>query len=277
MQKMALRLSLKRELRVPVDAQCISPDAFSGKTIEEIAKLPMWEGNRKRPLGDIFKIEGSCGKKPGEVTIDIIGDLSKVGRVGSSMTDGEIKAQGSVGMHLGEEMKGGRISVKGNAGSWAGSAMKGGTIVVKNSCGDYVGAAYRGSTKGMRGGSITIHGNAGTEVGRFMRKGVIRVLGDVGQFVGIHMKNGEIVVQGDADGRAGAYMTGGKIILCGHTASVLPTFTFDSVKGKAKAEGQEIKGPFYMFVGDLTEDGSGRLYVSKDRNQYLKNFEELTQ
>ena len=274
---MALRLSLKKDLRVPVDAQCVSPDTFSGKTIEEIAELPIWEGNRKRPLGDFFEIEGSCGKEPGEVTIDINGDLSKVRRIGSGMTDGEIRIQGSVGMHLGEEMKGGRITVEGNAGSWAGSAMKGGTIEVKNSCGDYVGAAYRGSTKGMRGGSITIHGNAGTEVGRFMRKGVIRVLGDVGQFVGIHMKDGEIVVQGDADGRAGAYMTGGKIILCGHTASVLPTFTFDGIKGKAKAEGQEIKGPFYMFVGDLTEDGSGRLYVSKDRNQYLKNFEELTQ
>jgi formylmethanofuran dehydrogenase subunit C len=277
MQKMALKLSLKRDLCVPVDAQCISPEVFSGKTTEEIARLPLWEGNRKRPLGDVFKVEGSCGKEPSEVTIDIVGNLSRIHRIGSGMTDGEISVQGSVGMHLGEEMKGGRITIGGDAGSWAGSAMKGGIIEVENSCGDYIGAAYRGSTKGMRGGSITIHGNAGSEVGRFMRKGVIRILGDVGQFVGIHMKKGEIVVQGDAGERAGAYMTGGKIVLCGHIASVLPTFTFDNIKSKAKAEGQEIKGPFYMFVGDLTERGSGKLYVSKDRNQYLKNFEELTQ
>lgn len=272
---MTVMLRLKKKLRVPVDGGCISPNIFAGKSPEEIAKLQLWEGNRKRLLGDVFEIEGNCGKTSSEATIHLVGSLSKVRRIGAGMTDGEVRVQGDVGMHLGEEMKGGKIMVEGNVGSWAGSAMKGGTIEVKKDAGDYVGGAYRGSTRGMQGGTIIIHGNAGTEVGCYMREGLIKVYGNVDQFVGIHMRNGTIVVKGDAKERAGAYMKGGKIILRSHVASILPTFTIDNIKSKAKAEGEVIKGPFYLFIGDLTEHGKGKLYVSKNKNEHLKSYEEL--
>ena len=61
-----------------------------------------------------------------ELVIHIDGNLSKVQRIGSGMTDGEIRIAGDVGMHLGVEMKGGKITVEGNVGSWLGSSMKGG-------------------------------------------------------------------------------------------------------------------------------------------------------
>ena len=272
---MALILRLKKELRAPINAECISPNVFTGKSLGEIAALQLWEGNRKCSLDDIFEVEGNCGETLSEVTIHLVGNLSKAHRIGANMTGGEIRIQGDVGMHLGEEMKGGKITVEGNAGSWVGSAMKGGTIEVKNDAGDYIGGTYRGSTKGMQGGTIIIYGNAGTEVGCYMRKGLIKICGNVDQFVGIRMRNGTIVVQGNAKERAGAYMKGGKIILCSHTPSVLPTFTIDSIKSKAKAEGEEIKGPFYLFIGDLAEYGNGKLYLSKNRNEHLKNYEEL--
>ena len=70
-------------------------------------------------------------------------------------------------------------------------------------------------------------------------------------------------------------MQGGKIILCNHVASILPTFTIDNIKSKAKAEGEEIKEPFYLFIGDLAEHGNGKLYVSKNKNEHLKGYEEL--
>ena len=272
---MTVTLRLKKEPRLPIDAKCISPDVFAGKSLEEIGKLQLWEGNRQRILADIFEIEGTCGKTAGEVVIHLFGDLSKVRRVGERMTDGVIKIQGNVGMHLGEEMRGGIITVEGDAGSWTGSALRGGTIEVKKDAGDYVGGTYRGGTKGMKGGKIVIHGSAGTEVGCYMRKGLIEIHGDVEEFVGIRMKDGTIVVHGSAGERAGAFMTGGKIILCGHMESVLPTFTIDSIKNKAKVEENEIKGPFYLFVGDLAENGDGKLYVSKDRNEQLKDYGEL--
>jgi len=272
---MAITLRLKKELKVPINAECISPNVFAGKSIEEIAELPLWEGNCKRSLNDIFEIGGDCGKTPSEVIIHLVGSLSKAQRIAASMSDGEVKIRGDVGMHLGEEMKGGKITVDGNVGSWAGSAMKGGTIEVEKDAGDYIGGAYRGSTKGMQGGAIIIRGNAGTEVGCYMRKGLIKIYGNVDQFVGIRMRNGTIVVQGNAKERAGAYMIGGKIILCSHIPSVLPTFTIDSIKSKAKAEGEEIKGPFYLFIGDLTENGNGKLYVPKNRNEHLKDYEAM--
>jgi len=272
---MVVVLRLKRELRVPINAECISPNVFAGKSLGEIMGLQLWEGNRKCSLGDVFEVEGNCGKTPGEVTIHLIGNLSKVQRIGVGMIEGEVRVQGDVGMHLGEEMKGGKIMVEGNAGSWVGSAMKGGIIEVRKNAGDYIGAAYRGSIKGMQGGAIIIHGNAGAEVGCYMRKGLIKIYGNVDQFVGIRMRNGTIVVQGNAKERAGAYMTGGKIILCNHVASILPTFSIDSIKSKAKAEGEKIKEPFYLFIGDLVEHGNGKLYVSKNKNEHLKGYEEL--
>jgi formylmethanofuran dehydrogenase subunit C len=272
---MAVTLSLKKELEVPVFAECISPDVFAGKSQEEIAQLQLWEGNRQRALSDLFKIEGESSDKPKEMAVRILGELSKVRRIGACMTAGEIMVQGDVGMHVGEEMKGGTIVVEGNAGSWAGAAMKGGMIEVKRNAGDYIGGAYRGSVEGMKGGTIIIHGNAGVEVGCHMRKGVIRVHGEVNQFVGIRMKDGAILVQGKAGERAGAFMTGGKIVLCNYVPSVLPTFTIDGLKSKVRIEEEEIKRPFYVFVGDLTERGKGKLYVAKDKNEHLKSYETL--
>jgi len=272
---MAVTLRLKKKLKVPINAECISPDVFAGKSLDELAKLQLWEGNRKRLLRDIFEIKGAFGKVPSEVSIRLIGNLSKVQKIGAGMTYGEINVQGNVGMHLGEKMKGGKITVEGDAGSWAGSAMKEGTITVKGSAGDYIGGAYRGSTRGMQGGTIIIHGDAGTEVGGCMRKGLIKIYGDVGQFVGIRMRNGTIVVQGKAKERAGAFMKGGKIILCNHIPSILPTFTIEGIKAKAKVEEKKIKGPFYLFVGDLAEHGSGKLYVSKTQNEHLRDYEEF--
>lgn len=272
---MTVTLHLKKELKVPVNAGSLSPDIFATKSLNEIASLEIWEGNRKHSLNDVFEIEGSCGSTSSEVAIHLVGNLSKVHRIGARMTGGEVTIQGDVGMHLGEEMKKGAITVEGNAGSWLGSAMNDGTIEVKGNAGDYVGGIYRGSTKGMRGGTIIVHGNAGTEVGCYMRNGLIKIHGNVDQFVGIHMKDGTIVVHGRAEERAGAYMMGGKVILCNHAPSVLPTFTIDSIKSKAKVDGEEIRGPFYLFIGDLTEHGEGKLYVSKNHNEHLKKYEEL--
>ena len=272
---MTVTLSLKKELKGPVFAECVSPDVLAGKSQEEIAQLQVWEGNRQRALTDLFEMEGESGDKPKEVTIRMSGDLSKVRRIGACMTDGEIIVQGDIGMHTGEEMKGGTIVVQGNAGSWTGSAMRGGTIEVKGSAGAYIGGPYRGSAEGMRGGTIVIHGNAGVEVGCHMRKGLIRVHGEVDQFVGIRMKDGAIVVQGKAGDRAGAFMTGGKIVLCNYVPSVLPTFAIDGLKNKVRIEEEEILKPFYVFVGDLTERGNGKLYVAKDENEHLKSYERL--
>lgn len=270
-----ISLRPKRLFKVPVEGKSISPDAFANNSSSEVAKLPAWEGNKQRTLGELFEIESDSEDKAENLSIHVHGDASKVKRIGSGMTTGEIIVYKDAGFHLGEEMKGGKIHVEGNADSWLGAMMKDGMIEVKGNAGDYVGAAYRGSVKGMRGGAIIIHGKAGNELGHFMRKGLIKVDGGVGQFAGLHMKNGTIRIMGDSEGRVGAEMTGGKVVINGKLNEVLPTFLIDSLRPKVKVNGEELLGPFYVFAGDAAEEGNGKLYVSKPMNTHLKFYEQF--
>jgi len=272
-----INLYPKKEFRFPIIAECINPDIFQGKTCEEIEALKVWEGNKQKKLGELFKIEEIRIGNPLEKTVVTIqGDVSKVRRIGAYMTNGEILIHGNVGMHLGEEMRDGKTTVHGNVGGWTGSMMKGGTIEIHGDAGDYLGAPYRGSSEGLRGGKITVYGNVGNEVGAHMRKGVIKIYGSAGQFVGLRMHDGTIYVQKDSEGRTGACMTDGKIVVGGFLESVLPTFTIDSVKAKVKIEeGEAVEGPFYLFQGDLTENGNGKLYVSKEKNPHLSTYEKF--
>lgn len=267
-------LKPKVTFKVPIIAETITPDNFAGKSIEEIAKLEVWEGNRKVVLGELFEITGTPGETPTDTKIIIEGDVRKVRRIGYKMTDGQILVKGSVGMYLGEKMEGGKIIVEGDADSWVGTGMKGGQIEIKGNAGDYIGAPYRGDTKGMKKGIIIIHGNAGNEIGCWMKGGTIIVKGNVGTFPGIHMKKGTILVEGDCAGRCGAMMKGGKITVLGHIPSILPSFTFEEIKKSFKLKKEKIKGPFYLFTGDLNENGAGKLYVSIGKNKHLQFYEK---
>ncbi|MGQ9545360.1 MAG: formylmethanofuran dehydrogenase subunit C, partial [Candidatus Bathycorpusculaceae bacterium] len=133
-----------------------------------------------------------------------------------------------------------------------------------------------GSSEGMHGGKIVVYGNVGNEAGAHMRKGVIKIYGRAGQFLGLRMQEGTIYVAKDSGGRAGACMKGGKIVIGGFLESVLPTFTIDSIKEKVKIEeGETASGPFYLFLGDLVENGEGKLYVFKEKNLHLSYYEKL--
>jgi len=270
---MLITLIPKHVFKFPIEGKNISPDVFAKKSAKAIASLEMWEGNRKRSIGELFDIKQDSSSSE-ELTIKIEGNVGTVRNIGFRMSMGQVVVDGDVGMHLGEEMSGGSIVASGNAGSWAGSQMKGGTIEIKGNAGDYIGAAYRGSTKGMKGGKVTIHGNAGHEVGCYMNDGIIKIFGDVGIFVGIHMVDGTIFVRGTSQGRAGAQMTNGKIILAGHSEDVMPTFTIEEIKANVKVDDEKVAGPFYRFTGDLADNGKGKLFVSKPKNPYLSSYDK---
>jgi formylmethanofuran dehydrogenase subunit C len=261
------------EFKLPVTAECISPDVFQSKKREEIGELKVWEGNKQKALRELFKVEDG---KAGDMSITINGDVSRVRRIGAFMTAGEILINGNTGMHLGEEMKGGKITANGNVGGWAGSMMEGGEIEIHGNVSDYLGAPYRGSSDGISGGRIAVYGNVGNEAGDHMKKGMLKIYGSAGQFAGFRMRDGTIYVQKDCQARAGACMVSGKIVVGGLLESMLPTFTIDSVKAKVKIEeGETAEGPFYVFLGDIAEDGDGKLYVSKYKNQHLSFYEKL--
>lgn len=257
-----------------MDAENITPDVFVGKSFDEIKSLSVWEGNRKRVLDDVFKIDYEDARSD-DMAIRLVGDLAKLKKIGAKMSLGRIVVEGNVGVRLGEGMRGGLITVVGNADSWVGTMMKGGEIEIAGNAGDYVGASYRGSTEGMKGGTIVIHGNAGSEAGCFMRSGLIKVHGNIGLFAGMHMREGNILIEGDSDGRLGAEMLEGKVIVLGHVSSIIPTFTVDSVRKNVKIGNESVPGPFYVFTGDLAENGNGRLYVSQAKNSHFKVYDKF--
>ncbi len=266
-----IKLRFHAATAVPVEAECITPDSFTGKSIGEIAKLPVQHGNRTETLGDFFHVEGDAA----DGHIQIEGDCSRVKWIGAGMTQGTITIHGDVGMHLGSEMAGGEIAVRGNAGDWVGGEMRGGKIHVHGDAGHLVGAAYRGSRLGMRGGVILIDGNAGNEIAATMRRGFIAIGGATGDFPGVGMIAGSLFVFGAPGLRPAAGMKRGTLALFGEKGPLLPTFRPDCVyrpvfmtlfvkqlQAWHFAPAQRIRGGRYRrFSGDLVSLGKGEILV----------------
>jgi formylmethanofuran dehydrogenase subunit C len=267
-----ITLTPKREFTVPIEAPVITTESFAGKTVAEIAALPITEGKENITLGDVFNItEDKTVETP---NITLTGDFSRVKRVGQAMKTGVIVINGNAGMHTGEKLVGGKIIVNGNSGGWTGCEMKKGLIEVHGDVGDYTASPYRGTSTGMKGGLIIVDGNVGTDVACWMQGGTIKIKGAAGRFLGYHMSNGTIYVEKECDVRAGACMTGGKIVING-VIELMPTFTIDSVKPKVKVDDtQTAQGPFYVFLGDRAENGTGKIFALKAANPALKFYEK---
>lgn len=262
-----------KKFQFPIYAENISPDVFAGKTAAEIADLPVYEGNKPKKLSDLFKITEDPAEIP---NITINGDVAEVRRIGMGLKNGEIVINGNAGMHLGEKMHAGKITVNGNAGGWTGSDMKGGLIEIHGDASDYLASPYRGSSVGIHGGKIIVDGNVGSDSACYMHGGVLKIKGNVGPFLGFRMSNGVVHVEKNATTRLGANMSGGKIVISGFVEEMMPTFTIDSVKAKVKIDDTEsAQGPFYVFLGDLAEMGSGKIFVSKANNPHLKTYEKF--
>ncbi len=264
-------LTVLKVFTVPIQAPVITPDEFAGKTVEEISKLPITEGNRNLTIADLFKVEQTSAETP---NITINGDCNKVKRVGQGMKTGEIVVNGNIGMHTGEKMAGGKIVVNGNSGGWTGSEMKKGIIEIHGDAGDYMASPYRGNDLGMKGGIITVDGNVGSDVGCYNQGGIIKIKGNAGRFLGFHQSDGAIYVEKDVDVRAGALMHGGKIVI-GGKMEILSSFSIDSIKPKVKIDDTlNVPGPFYVFLGDLSEKGTGKIFANKAANPAFKFYEK---
>ena len=224
-----LRLIRRDESPIPLDLDGITPDRVATLSLLEVAKLPIYHGNRREELGLHFDIDGN----PAAGWLQIGGDTCNVKCIGAGMTGGMVYIENDAGAHVGARMTGGEMILDASAGDWLGAEMKGGSIVVRGSAGDQVGAAYRGSRRGMTGGVITILGWAGDEVGLLMRRGLI-ICESCGEFAGASMIAGSIFVRGKAGNRIGAGMKRGTIFAGGgvdelppsfrHSCDYLPTF-----------------------------------------------------
>lgn len=257
--------------KVPIEAECISPDSFSGKSIGEVKGLEVLVGNKRKRLEEVFEV--SLGSE-GEDEIVIEGNVGNVKHIGAKMSFGKVTIRGNVGMHLGREMKGGEMVVHGDAGDWAGAEMRGGMIRIRGNAGNLLGAAYRGSKFGMNRGMIVVEGSVEHEAGKLMKRGIIAVIGDMASFAGAHMKGGSIVCFGKVGARAGAEMDRGTIIAF-NGLELLPTFKYDSTynptflrlllkelkKYDLPIKHEHITGVYNRYSGDLAALGKGEIFI----------------
>jgi len=251
-----IKLKIKKQPEVPLEAEVITPDHFTGKTAAEIKKLELFHGKEVAKLGDFFDVSGkSTNIKETKIIID--GDLSNVKRVGEKMTDGEIIINGNVGMHLGNQMEGGKIKVNGNADDWAGAMLQGGEIEISGNAGHYVGAAYRGFWQGMKNGIIKVKGKVGNEALSWARGSVAAkrfptlICGEASSFLGIHNHGATIIVEGNVDRGAGADQVQGSIVIKGKPSRILPSFKkLGEIDEIELPNGEKIRGKFIEYSGD---------------------------
>ena len=269
---MPLRFTLRQKSSVPLEVEDITPDVVRGKSLAEIEKLEVFEGNVKTRLAEFFTVSGDSNDE----THEWEGDLTGVHWIGAKMQLGRIVIQGNGGRHIGSEMRGGEIHVLGDAGDWVGGEMHGGLIHVRGNAGHLVGAAYRGSAKGMTKGTIVIGGDAGDEIGSSMRRGLIAIGGNIGDLAGINMLAGSIFLFGDSGIRHGAGMKRGTIAFLGKTAPpLLPSFrrasrcrpeilplVFRHLRRLEFAINEDLLTcPYDLYNGDFLTGGRGEFLI----------------
>jgi len=215
-----LTLTYRGSQSVPVEIEGIVPDRLRELSLDAIAELPIFCGNRSVRLDEHFAIAGDAADE----RLLFRGDLAGVHWIGAKMQAGELRIEGDAGRHVGSNLHGGEIHVSGTVGDWVGAEMKAGLIHVGGSAGDQAGAAYRGSPRGMTGGTLLVQGNSGSETGYLMRRGLIAVGGDAGDFPAWNMIAGTVLVFGTTGMRAAAGMRRGTLAVFGRPPQLLPTF-----------------------------------------------------
>jgi formylmethanofuran dehydrogenase subunit C len=271
--QMPLTIRLRNKTSIPVEVDSIQMETVRTQSPDEIKATLVQYGNKAKPLGEFFDVEGSASD---DQTIVWEGDCSHVKLIGTYLAAGKIHVEGNAGMHLGAEMTGGQITVSGNAADWVGAEMHGGRIHIQGNAGHLIGAVYRGGHRGMTAGEILINGNAGNEIGHSMRRGLIAVAGQTGDAPGVAMIAGTVLVFGETGIRPGPGMKRGTIGFLGESApEVLPTFRFTGVCQPVfmrtylmhlKSNGFPINddlvnATYRRYNGDFLELGKGEIFA----------------
>ncbi len=260
---------LKEAPRQRVDLSPLTEKILAAEKAAEVEKLPLFVGNRKCRLGDLFVVYG----KPGdELVFDNM--CGKIDGIGARWNQGTLTVYGDVGDRLGHGMTGGHIIVHGNAGNFAASGLRDGDILIEGNVGDFLGAPIPGERIGMNGGVVRVEGNAGARTGDRLRRGLLLIEGDVGEFCASRMIAGSIAVRGDVGPRFGFAMRRGALFMMRPPARFPETFNDSGAhtlpfhhlflahlkrQGGAFSVLNPSDNRLRKYVGDVSVRGSGAL------------------
>lgn len=269
-----MKLRLRHDITVGLDLRGVLPSRLLPMSIDEAARVTVWQGNHQVELGELFVIE-NCDRRPD--TLRLIGDLSKADNIGAGLEASSLFVQGPVGNHAGQEMCGGSLFIHGHVGNNLAEGMKRGFIKVLGNVGDRVGCPLPGENRGMAGGSIFVLGSAGNEVGHRMRRGTIAVVNDCGDFLGYEMLAGTIIVGGTAGHSVGLSMRRGTIVLgqskpgsllagfthtCCFRPAMMPMLAKEFEQLEVPEAARLIRDSSYdLFHGDLAQMGRGEILI----------------
>lgn len=257
-----------------VDLSALIPEQLRGKSVQEIAALPINTTRAGLKVGDLFNLrEGDRD----EIVFD--GGGERMDRIGAGMSSGSIRVGGEVGVEAGRRMTGGSLFIDGDAGPFAGSGMRGGKLTIDGNVGERLGGPLAGETEGVTGGVLRVLGDAGPRAGDRMRRGFILIEGAAGECVGSRMIAGTIAIGGVAGPLPGYLMNRGTILIAGGVERIGSTFldcgqfelvaarllaTF--VAGDSPVLGQAFRGPLRRYAGDLAALGKGEILARPDVN-----------
>lgn len=202
-----------RQVRNPdqrIDLRGILPETLGGLATDAIRDLPVFAGNRKYQLDELFEVSVDGTDSD---TLHIVPLDGRLDRVGADLSSGCIEVQGSVGDLAGAGMQGGALSISGNAGDHAGAAMAGGRLRINGNSGDFTAGPLPGERRGQHGGVIHVSGNVGCCAGERQRRGLLLIEGDTGERLGHRMIAGTLYCGGQAGELAGYGMRRGTLLL----------------------------------------------------------------
>ncbi|MCB1632203.1 MAG: formylmethanofuran dehydrogenase subunit C [Pseudomonadales bacterium] len=201
------------QLRNPdqhIDLRGILPQTLAGLSADAIRQLPLYAGNRRHPLGELFEV---AIDEADSDTLRIVPMDGRLDHVGAGQASGSIEVAGSVGDLAGAGMRGGVLRISGSAGDHAGAAMAGGRLQIDGDSGDFTAAPLPGERRGQHGGIIRVRGNTGCCAGERMRRGLLLIEGDAGERLGHRMIAGTLYCGGQAGELAGYGMRRGTLLL----------------------------------------------------------------
>lgn len=264
----ALTFSLKQTPQHAINCSNLTPNQLAGKTVSEIAAMPINYGNTTVSTGELFEISGT------DTQHIVFKDTSiKLDYIGANMSSGTITVESDAGAYLGFGMKNGEIHCHGSTQAFAACNMVNGLVRIDGNTGDFLGAGSEGLRKGMRGGTVIVKGNAGDRVGDQMRRGLILIEGNAGDYCGSRMIAGTIGVLGNLGAYTAFNMHRGTLLLkklpqlhatiqdCGsHTLPFLSLLFKSLAKYNtqfSKFSTQRVQ----RYVGDAAYKGNGEILV----------------
>ena len=269
----ALTFTLRQATKQRIDCSPLTPDKLQGKTIEEIAELPLVVGNKTSSVISLFSIT------PGDHQhIKIANSQSELDYIGEGMGAGKITIEGNVGAYLGLLMTAGEIEVNGSSDYFTGCEMAGGVIHIHGNAGNQVASVRPGRKNGMTGGTIIIAGNAGDRVGDHMRRGNVLIAGSAGDYCAARMISGTIMVLGEVGHHLGYAMKRGTVLLmkspqygitanfndCGqHSLAFLPLLLSSFKQWNSPFSTLVSFSSVQRYAGDMAGIGLGEILVKQ--------------